>query len=383
MFTGMRAAAMSRKPRPDTCHKVFDSGGRRGHGLWQRNKRFFAILTVSNDLGRKTTCLVPPNATTLDEAKADYARLHTERADDRLRPLGMVPTFADYVEIHTQHLVVSGKRASSVEKEIACLKQWTMKVGNLRLNKIRPYQLINILTELANEGYSARSLNLHLIAMRGRFKAALCDGHIKPPHPFERLGWQRVDQKSRRLCSPDEVDRLCEFAGATSKNGRQFTDDLPFPAILWGTPPRGVARALAGCELRARPRHHRCGRHTPRIARRVTQISIPNSERTCKKCPPFASLIHNSFSPVPPSASIRTVSALLLVRTRPVATAASLSKWRTGRNFARPSCNNFASTTDPSSAVVVRLRRQFGQKPGEKSKHRLYDPSALKNSATS
>ena len=67
--------------------------------------------------------MVPLNGASLDEAKADYARLTTERADDRLRPLGLTPLLADYIAVHTQALAVSGKRASSVQKETACRKR--------------------------------------------------------------------------------------------------------------------------------------------------------------------------------------------------------------------------------------------------------------------
>ena len=82
--------AKPRNSRPDTCAKVLDSRQRRVRGLWQRNGRFFANLTV---------------------------------ADDRLRPLGLTPLLADYITVHTQALAVSGKRASSVQKETACRKR--------------------------------------------------------------------------------------------------------------------------------------------------------------------------------------------------------------------------------------------------------------------
>ena len=115
--------AKPRNSRPDTCAKVLDSRKRRVRGLWQRNGRFFANLTVADDLGRKNSRMVPLNGASLDEAKADYARLTTERADDRLRPLGLTPLLADYITVHTQALAVSGKRASSVQKETACRKR--------------------------------------------------------------------------------------------------------------------------------------------------------------------------------------------------------------------------------------------------------------------
>jgi len=224
----MQAIETHRNTRPDTYRKVLDSRKRRIRGMWQRQGRYFANLTIADDLGRKTARMIPLNGATLDEAKADYARLQTERADDRLRPLGLTPTLADYIDVHTQRLAVSGKRTSSVQKETAYLKQWSKQLGHLRLNKIRPYHLSNILTERAGAGYSSRSVNLYLIAIRGAFKAALRDGHVKPPLPFEGLEWQRVDQKTRQLFSPDEVDRLCETAIGTSKNGRQLADYLRF-----------------------------------------------------------------------------------------------------------------------------------------------------------
>jgi integrase len=123
---------------------------------------------------------------------------------------------------------VSGKRATTVGKEKGYLKRWSAKLGHLRLNKIRPHHLSRTLTELAGEGHSARSVNLYLISIRHVLKAALRDGHIKPPLPFEGLGWQRVDQKARQLFSPEDVDHICEAALAVSKNGRQFADYLRF-----------------------------------------------------------------------------------------------------------------------------------------------------------
>jgi hypothetical protein len=92
----MHATAKPRKPRPDSYHKVFDSRKRRVRGLWQRNGHYYANLTVSDDLGRKTSQFVPLNGVGLAEAKADYDRLKVERDDDRLRPLGLTPKLSDY-----------------------------------------------------------------------------------------------------------------------------------------------------------------------------------------------------------------------------------------------------------------------------------------------
>ncbi|HXT40743.1 MAG TPA: tyrosine-type recombinase/integrase [Candidatus Angelobacter sp.] len=230
-------------------------------GLWRRNGKFYANLTVIDDLGRGSSSWVPLSGVTLDEARADYARLLTERDDDRLRPTGMVPTLGDYIgsttaepsgetnsgaateagdddddatakrrklATYTECLRVSGKRTSTINKDLGYLRRWKRELGHLRLNKIRPHHLSHVLTKLAGSDYSARTVNLYLIGVRGVLKAALRDGYLKPPLPFEGLAWQRVNQKARQLVTPSEIDQLCEVAPKVSRNGHQFVDYLRF-----------------------------------------------------------------------------------------------------------------------------------------------------------
>lgn len=221
------------RPTRDTYRKVLDSRKRRVRGLWQRNGRYFANLTVTDDLGRKSARMVPLKSGTLDDAKADYARLLTERDDERLRPIGQTPLLSDYIDKSylpaLQASATNGaKRESSVAKESRYLKRWTTEIGHLRLNKIGAHHLSTVLTKLAQEEYGSRSINLFLIAIRGVLKAAGRDRHIKPPLPFEGLEWQRVTTRSRSLVTAAEIDRLCEVALRASKFGRQFVDFTRF-----------------------------------------------------------------------------------------------------------------------------------------------------------
>ena len=223
----MQATASSSKPSASVYQKVFDSRKRRVRGLWLRNGKYFANLTVADDLGRKSSRWVPLAGCSFTDAKEDYDRLRVERVDDRLRPLGLTPTLCDYInDSHKPQLAASGKRASSIEKEEGYLRRWSEKIGHLRLNKIRPHHLNKFLTELAGKEYSGRTINLFLIAIRAVLKSAQRDGHIKPPLPFEGLTWHRVDTKSRQLYSPTEIDQLCEVALQASKNGQAFVDYL-------------------------------------------------------------------------------------------------------------------------------------------------------------
>ena len=128
----MQTEAKHRSPRADSCRKVPYSRNRRMRGLWQRNGHYYANLIVAPDLGSKTSRFVPLKPATLDEAKADYDRLLTERDDDRLRPLGLTPTVADCIVVYTWQLKVSGKRATTAEKEKSYLNRWSGKIGQPR-----------------------------------------------------------------------------------------------------------------------------------------------------------------------------------------------------------------------------------------------------------
>jgi hypothetical protein len=53
----MQATAKPCKPRRDSYHKVFDSRKRRVRGMWERNGKYYANLTVSDDLGLQNVAI--------------------------------------------------------------------------------------------------------------------------------------------------------------------------------------------------------------------------------------------------------------------------------------------------------------------------------------
>lgn len=232
MFKPVQGVSRSLNNTTDTYRRVFDSRKRRVRGLWRRNERYFANVTVSDDTGRKQQKMVPLGAATLDQAKADYARLLTERADNRLRPLGMVPTVAEYLEQRfVPALEASGKRPNSIAKDRWQLERWRREIGAIRLNKLNPGHIDAVLVKLAAEGLNGRTVNLYLISLRNLIKAAARDRHVSRPLPYEGLEWRRWDRKSRTLLSPTELNRLVEAAlEHCPMSGRQLADYLLFLA---------------------------------------------------------------------------------------------------------------------------------------------------------
>lgn len=272
-FKAVQPVETPRKRTRDTYRKVFDTRKRRVRGLWQRNGRFFANITVADDLGRKKSQFAPLNGGTLDEAKVDYARLQTERADNRLRPLGLTPTLSDYLrKSYLPALAASGKRPASVAKENHQLERWATEIGHLRLNKLGPGHIDAVLVKLANEGLSGRTVNLYVIAVRNLIKAAARDRHCQRPMPFEGSSWRKWDRKARSLVSPAEVDHLVEAAVKhLPRRGRELADYLRFLqfsgcrekealAIRWGDVDQGRGMVTIGARGETK---NRSPRHLP------------------------------------------------------------------------------------------------------------------------
>lgn len=224
--------------------KVLDNRKHPIRGLWRRNGRFYARLTIEDDCGRKSVKWVPlEKATTASEAQDEFRALLVERDENRLRPIGLSPLFADYAKVYLERLTTSGKKADTLVTESGHINKWIGAIGQIRLNKIRPHHIMNHLHGLRTAKKSARTCNLSLVCLRNVLKGARIDGHLKAS-PAEGLEWFKTDKKAHRLYSPDEIDRLCEAAlapryfegrlatgeerGSPLKNGVQFCDYLRF-----------------------------------------------------------------------------------------------------------------------------------------------------------
>ena len=68
--------------------KVFDNRKHAIRGLWRRNGKFVARITVEDDAGRKAVKWVPLDAQTAAGAREEFRTLLVERGEDRLRHIG-------------------------------------------------------------------------------------------------------------------------------------------------------------------------------------------------------------------------------------------------------------------------------------------------------
>ena len=211
--------------------KVRDNRKHAIRGLWRRNGKFVARITVEDDAGRKAVKWVPLEAETTAEAQEEFRTLLVERGEDRLRHIGRCPKFSDYVEqTYEKRLATSGKKPDTMVTEHVHLKQLCESVGHLSLDKIRPYHVTGHLQKLKQRGKANRTCNLALVVLRNVLKNAPIDGFIKSL-PLDGIPWQRSEKKARRLYTREDIDQFCQAGLTASKNGAEFADYVRLLAL--------------------------------------------------------------------------------------------------------------------------------------------------------
>src|ERR1700678_4215601 len=90
---------VSKVHRSTAYQKVSDARKRPIRGLWRRNDRFYARISVEDPgNGRKEVRRVPLEAAhTVAQAQAELRRLLTKRDEHALPILKLTPKFSDYV----------------------------------------------------------------------------------------------------------------------------------------------------------------------------------------------------------------------------------------------------------------------------------------------
>lgn len=231
---------IKRNRHADSFAKVLNGSKQPIRGLWIRNGRYYARLSVEADNGMKKTRWVPlinPEGVAVEtrpQAEAELARLRTHRNEDTLPKLGRTPTFADYADAYLIQVKAGNeKKASTIEKEAAAIAIWKKHLGGIRLDKIRPAHVASMMHQRLASGMTKRTAKLDIIALRNVLKQArdvdeLIQELPVPPGLNRKL--KSVTPK-RELFTPAELEKLCAAAMAKSadgtpvtKNGRQFCD---------------------------------------------------------------------------------------------------------------------------------------------------------------
>ncbi|MCU0772264.1 MAG: phage integrase N-terminal SAM-like domain-containing protein, partial [Verrucomicrobia bacterium] len=201
--------------------------GKPVRGLWKRGVRFYGRLTLEDEQGRKVVSWVDLECSTVPQAIANLAEKKVDRAKHRLKAKPQAPKLADYIATYRDRLELTGKKPDTITTESSHLSRWLEALGHLRLDRITPRHIRDVLQGVIKDGRSPRTANLCLVTLRSVFKDARRDGYLFPPLATDEVEWFKVTAKRRSLVTPEQIEVLLSKAGE-SKNGEGFTDYVRF-----------------------------------------------------------------------------------------------------------------------------------------------------------
>src|SRR5215471_7878280 len=212
--------------------KVVDGRKRAIRGLWKRNDRFYAQLTVFDPITGKNRVqrisLMDKQSEpvgSVAQAVAVMEGLRTKRRDTGLdAQIRRAPRFGEYADRYLEAIGagVGAKKHRVVIGEKAMLKQWKKHLGDIRLDQIRKAQVNDFITKRLRAGRSPRTCNLNVIVLRNVIKRAIDDGYL-PANPITGIKPLKVTTTKRSLCSAAEIDKLVEATSGTRTNEKGET----------------------------------------------------------------------------------------------------------------------------------------------------------------
>ena len=223
--------------------KVLDGRKQPVRGLWVRNGRYYARLTVEDaTTGEKSVRRVPlEKATTPPQAVEAMRELQVQRKSNDLPVLRRTPKFDEYVSTYLAHYekAKDAKRPRTVETERGYLKRWVEHLRDTRLDRINRAMINAFVADRQEKGWCGRTVNLAVTVLRNVLKRGIEDGWLKrlPTENMRPLKW--TPQK-RALVTATDIDNLCAAAfkpvyfrsrlakhneeGKPLKNAQQFSD---------------------------------------------------------------------------------------------------------------------------------------------------------------
>jgi integrase len=205
----------SHQHRRHQYHKVYDERKRPLRGLWLRNGRYYAQLTLEDmESGLKRVRRVPlEGVTSAAQARDKLEEFKVGRRRANLSVLKRAPQFQDFVEEYFRFYTDAkdAKRASTMKTERYAINQWKRHLGHLRLDKIRRVHIDGFIAKRQKLGVAARTVNLEVTIFRNVMNRAI-DAKWITQLPTENLRPLKSKGHKRRLFTSAEIQHLCKVA---------------------------------------------------------------------------------------------------------------------------------------------------------------------------
>ena len=225
--------------------KVCDERKRPIRGLWVRNGRYYAQLTVEDEhTGQKQVRRVPlEGATTPAQANQKFEELRVNRRKGRLPVLKLTPKFSEFADAYMAFYkqAKDAKRASTLETEQYAINQWKTHLGHMRLDKIKRIHINDFIAARQAAGMSARTVNLEVTVFRNVMRRGIDEKWIVHL-PTENLRPLKSKPHKRQLFARKDIDNLLAIGlkpvfangrlakageeGQGLQNGQEFVDYL-------------------------------------------------------------------------------------------------------------------------------------------------------------
>jgi integrase len=210
-------------------------------GLWVRNGRYYAQLTVKDpNTGKKKVSRIPLEAeengvkrpaASVAEAVAAMGKLKVQRAENALPVLGQMPKFCDYVTEYLTSPVTLNKGVETIKTETVHLNSWVKHLGETRLNDITK-PMIMAYREKRLKEVEPSTVNGAMPCLNNVLNKAIEAGYLQRL-PTENIKPLKVIKPKKRLVPMESMEKICE-AGVEFKNGAQFKDVILFLCYAGG-----------------------------------------------------------------------------------------------------------------------------------------------------
>jgi integrase len=204
---------------------VKDSRNRKVRGLWRRGEKLYMQTRVA---GENSARRIPLEATTLDAAKAEMAKIREKKESSEGLPKKPKErrVFRDYAigYINFQKQV-GEKKPRTIAREDHSLVHWKAAIGNVRLDKITKPMVTGFIKARLEAGVKPRTVNIDVIVLRNVLNEAKDDGLIANL-PTEGIRPRKANTPVRPPLSPAKFEELCKNTCECRKNSQQLLDYL-------------------------------------------------------------------------------------------------------------------------------------------------------------
>ena len=204
-------------------------------GLWVRNGRYYAQMTVKDpNTGIKEVRRIPLEveenavkrpAATVAEAVAAMGKLKVQRAENSLPVLGQMPKFCDYASEYLTSPITLNKGVETVKTETVHLNAWIKHLGETRLDDITKPMIVAFREKRLKE-VEPSTVNGSMSPLNNVLNRAIEAGLLQRL-PTENIKPLTVIKPKKRLVPMESMKAICA-ASQESKNGAQFKDLILF-----------------------------------------------------------------------------------------------------------------------------------------------------------